>query len=160
MSMLKIVSVLIGIGLASAIIAIRLKASQHPTNAKKIILPPFFMSTGFLMFTAPFTRVPWSEFFEAFGVGVFFSLLLIITSKFEVRGRDIYLKRSKAFVFILVILVIIRTIMKIYFEQSITVPQLSGLFFTLAFGMIVPWRIAMYIMYRRLEKQMTVYQRV
>lgn len=149
----QIISLLIGLLFASMIIAVRMKASVRPANAKKIILPPIFMSTGFFMFLAPAVRVPWMEFFEAFFVGVLFSIFLIKTSKFEVRKDEIYLKRSKAFVFILIGLLIIRTVMKIYLEKSIDLPQTSGLFFTLAFGMILPWRIAMIIQYQRLLKR-------
>lgn len=149
----QLVSLLIGLVFAFLIIAVRMKASAKPANAKKIILPPFFMATGFLMFLAPQVRVPWLEFFEAFFVGVLFSIFLIKTSKFEVRKDAIYLKRSRAFIFILIGLLIIRTIMKIYLEKSINLPQTSGLFFTLAFGMILPWRLAMSIQYFRLLKR-------
>ena len=38
------------------------------------------------------------QILEAAAVGMVFSTILIATSKFEVKGRDIYLKRSKAFV--------------------------------------------------------------
>lgn len=149
----QIASLLVGLLFAVSIIAVRMKAANQPTNSKKIILPPFFMSTGFLMFIAPSVRVPWSELIEAFLVGVVFSLFLIKTSKFEIKKDAVYLKRSKAFIFILIGLLIIRTIMKVYLEKSINLPQMSGLFFTLAFGMLLPWRIAMYMKYKRLLKQ-------
>ncbi|TCP30225.1 membrane protein CcdC involved in cytochrome C biogenesis [Scopulibacillus darangshiensis] len=154
--LIKIGSLLIGVLFAVSIIVVRMKASNRPTNAKKILLPPVFMSTGFLMFVVPEVRVPWSELIEAFLVGVLFSIFLIKTSKFHVKNDEIYLKRSKAFIFILIGLLVIRTVMKIYLEKSINLPQTSGLFFTLAFGMILPWRIAMYVMYRRLVRRMEI----
>ncbi len=148
----QIASLLVGLLFAVSIIIVRMKAANQPTNSKKIILPPFFMSTGFLMFLAPSVRVPWSEWGEAILVGLVFSVFLIKTSKFEIKKEAVYLKRSKAFIFILVGLLIIRTVMKIYLEKTINLPQMSGLFFTLAFGMLLPWRIAMYVQYKRLLK--------
>jgi membrane protein CcdC involved in cytochrome C biogenesis len=148
----QILSLLIGVLFAVSIIIVRIKASNKPTNSKKILLPPLFMSTGFLMFLSPQTRVPMIELVEAFLVGALFSILLIKTSKFHKVNGEIFLKRSKAFIFILIGLLAVRTIMKIFLEQEINLGQTGGLFFTLAFGMILPWRIAMYIMYKRLLK--------
>ncbi|WP_349410777.1 cytochrome c biogenesis protein CcdC [Pseudalkalibacillus sp. SCS-8] len=144
-------STIIAIVMASVVLVIRLKAAQKPATLKKIILPPIFMSTGFLMFLYPAARVSWSEALEAFVVGMLFSLLLIRTSTFEKRADDIYLKRSKAFIFILIGLLLFRILMKIYFGQRISVEETSGLFFILAFGMIAPWRIAMYYKFRKMQ---------
>ncbi|MEH7581543.1 CcdC protein domain-containing protein, partial [Priestia megaterium] len=44
--------------------------------------------------------------------------------------------------------------MKIYLSSSIDVGQLGGMFWILAFGMIVPWRIAMYTSYKKLERKL------
>lgn len=153
--LIKIGSLLIGILFAVSIIIVRMKASNRPASIKKILLPPVFMSTGFLMFVVPQTRVPLTEALGAFLVGVLFSFFLIKTSKFEIHGDDVFLKRSKAFIFILVGLLVIRTVLKIYLEKSIDLPQTSGLFFILAFGMILPWRIAMFAMYRRLMRRIS-----
>ena len=151
----QIVSLLIGILFAVSIIVVRLKASNKPTNARKILIPPIGMSTGFLMFLEPLCRVSWLDFFEAFVVGAIFSILLVKTSKFEIRDDQIYLKRSKAFAFVLIGLLIIRVVIKIYIEQEISYAQTGALFFTLAFGMILPWRVAMFMMYKRMEKKLT-----
>ncbi|MCM3539044.1 CcdC family protein [Priestia endophytica] len=149
-----IFSAIIATLMALTVIMIRIKASKKPTNAKKIILPPFFMSTGALMFIDPFFRVSLSEFLEAILLGMLFSILLIKTSKFEIRDEAIYLKRSKAFALILITLLIVRIGLKSYLSMSIDIGQLSGMFWILAFGMIVPWRIAMYRSYRKLEQEM------
>lgn len=131
---------------------VRMKAAKKPVSAKKIILPPIFMSTGALMFIFPMFRVTLLEIVEALAVGFLFSLLLIKTSKFEVRDNDIYLKRSRAFIYILVGLLVIRVIAKLVLSATIDVGQLGGMFWILAFGMIVPWRVAMYLNYRKLQK--------
>lgn len=94
------------------------------------------------------------EILEAVVVGMFFSIFLIKTSKFEIQGNDIYLKRSKAFVFILIGLVIIRIALKSVLSASIDVPQMGGMFFLLAYSMIIPWRIAMYVDYKKLLNQL------
>ncbi|WP_285604644.1 CcdC protein domain-containing protein [Bacillus sp. YKCMOAS1] len=152
--MMILISSIIAICMAVAVMFIRIKSSAKPATAKKIILPPIFMSTGALMFFVPMFRVTGAEFLEAITVGMFFSIFLIKTSKFEIRGNDIYLKRSKAFVFILIGLLVLRIGMKTILSSSINYGSLSGMFWILAFGMIVPWRVAMYLSFRKLSKQL------
>lgn len=136
------------------VMIMRIRSAKKPASAKKIILPPLFMSTGALMFLFPMFQVTLSEVVEAASVGMLFSILLIKTSKFEIRDEDIYLKPSKAFVFILVGLLIVRTVAKSILSSSIDVGQLGGMFWILAFGMIVPWRVAMFINFRKLQLQL------
>ena len=76
------------------------------------------------------------------------------TSSFEIKENDIYLKRSKAFVFILFGLLAVRIVAKIILSSSIDVGALSGMFWILAFSMIVPWRIAMLLNYKKLAAQL------
>lgn len=140
----SITAVLMGI----FVIMMRTKAAKKPATAKKIILPPIFMSTGALMYLFPQFRITPMEILEALTVGLIFSIFLIKTSTFEVRGEEIYLKRSKAFVYILIGLLVVRILLKSYLSASIDVGELSGMFWLLAFGMIVPWRIAMFISYK------------
>ncbi len=149
-----LVSTVGAIGMASLVTFMRMKAAKKPASAKKIILPPIFMSTGALMFIFPMFRVHFLQIIEALTVGMLFSILLIKTSKFEIRDQDIYLKRSKAFIFILIGLLIIRVIAKLVLSSTIDVGELSGMFWILAFGMIVPWRIAMYLQYKKLHAEL------
>lgn len=142
----SIVAIVMGI----AVIIVRFKAAKKPASLKKIVLPPFFMSTGALMYIFPEFRLTPQEMAEAIAVGLIFSIFLIKTSKFEVRDGEIYLKRSKAFVFILVGLLVARIVFKIYLSQTISFGQLGGMFFLLAFSMIVSWRIAMYRSYKKM----------
>lgn len=130
----------------------RMRAANNPVSAKKIIIPPIAMSTGALMFISPYFRVPLPQVFEAAVVGALFSVVLIMTSKFEVRGNEIFMKRSKAFIFILVALLIIRLVAKSVLSSTIDVGELGGMFWILAFFMILPWRVAMLVQYKRLEK--------
>ncbi|WP_180954713.1 CcdC family protein [Bacillus sp. V5-8f] len=131
---------------------IRMKAAKRPVNAKKIILPPVFMSTGALMFLFPVFRLTAMEVLEAVTVGLLFSILLIKTSNFEIKDDQIFLKRSRAFVIILIGLLIIRIIAKLILSTTIDVGELSGMFFLLAFAMIVPWRVSMFLQYQKLKQ--------
>lgn len=132
---------------------IRMKAANKPTNSFKIIMPPIFMSSGALMYVVPKFRLTPFEIVEVVIIGMLFSILLIKTSKFEIRDNDIYLKRSKAFIYILVGLLVVRLALKSILSTTIDFGELSGMFFLLAFSMIVPWRIAMYRDYKKLSNQ-------
>lgn len=151
---LVIASSIGAIGMAILVMFIRIKAAKKPASARKIILPPIFMSTGALMFIHPYFRVSPLEIIEAVTIGMLFSILLVKTSNFEIRDNQIYLKRSKAFMYILIGLLTLRIIMKSVLSTSIDYGELSGMFWILAFGMIVPWRITMYLKYRNLLKQL------
>lgn len=149
-----IISSVIAAAMAISVMIVRIKASDKPASPKKIILPPIFMSTGALMFLFPIFRVTGEEFLEAITLGVIFSIFLIKTSKFEIKNNEIYLKRSKAFVFILIGLLVIRIAMKSILSTTIDYGALSGMFWILAFGMIIPWRIAMFMSYRKLSNEL------
>lgn len=140
--------------MALSVIVIRLQAAKKPASIMKIIMPPIGMSTGFFMFLFPVMRVSWFWALGAFLFGVIFlAYPLIATSKFHVMDGKIYLRRSKAFIWILLILLAVRLILHSYIEDYITVPQTGAVFFVLAFGMLLPWRIAMYRGYRKVEKE-------
>ncbi|MGG0186462.1 cytochrome c biogenesis protein CcdC [Bacillus rhizoplanae] len=145
---------IVALCMAIGMMIIRLKSAKKPVSLKKIILPPIFMSTGACMYILPEFRLTTSEIWEAVIVGLFFSIFLIKTSKFEIRGKDIYLIPSKAFIFILVGLLAVRIGMKEYLSQSIDLGQLSGMFFLLAFAMIASWRVGMYRSFMKLQKEM------
>ncbi|MGE6517000.1 CcdC family protein [Lysinibacillus sphaericus] len=145
-------STIMAILMGSFVMVIRMRASKKPTNEKKIIIPPIAMSSGAFMFLFEQFRVPPMQVLEAAAVGMVFSTILIATSKFEVKGHDIYLKRSKAFVFILMGLLIFRVVAKIILSNAIDVGELAGMFWILAFAMLVPWRIAMLLQFIKIKK--------
>ena len=93
-------------------------------------------------------------YLESIILGVIFSSVLIWTSHFEVQGAEVYMKRSKAFPIILISLLIIRTIIKIFISSSIDPGEIGGMFFLLAFSMIVPWRLAMLYKYKNVKKSL------
>jgi membrane protein CcdC involved in cytochrome C biogenesis len=63
------------------------------------------------------------------------------------------LRRSPAFLWILFGLFAVRFIARSYAERYVSALQTGAVFFVLAFGMIVTWRIAMLIEYRKLCSQ-------
>lgn len=149
--LMLIVSTVGALGMGILAMFVRSKSAKKPATAKKIILPPLFMSTGALMFIFPFFRVAPMQVIEALAVGMLFSTVLIWTSKFEFRDGEIYLKQSKAFVFILIGLLLVRLIGKVVLSATIDVGELGGMFWILAFGMIVPWRLAMYVQFKKMQ---------
>lgn len=135
------------------VLFVRLRSQKKPVNVKKIIIPPIAMSSGALMYIFPEFRIAPMQILEAIIIGLLFSMVLIATSKLEIRDEAIYLKSSKAFPFILVGLLILRIVLKSIFSSSLDVGELGGMFFLLAFSMIAPWRIAMLIQFKKLARE-------
>ncbi|MCM3717046.1 CcdC family protein [Fictibacillus phosphorivorans] len=134
----------------------RMRETREPVTSKKIIIPPIAMSTGFLQFVFPAFHVTWTEAGEAFLVGMMFSIFLIMTSKFEIRGDQVYLVRSKAFIFIIIGLFAIRLALKWYIGASVSLFETSSLFFIVAFGMILPWRLAMLFLFKKKQNEIAL----
>lgn len=148
-TLLHIGSTLGAVFMALMVIFIRLKASSRPVTLRKIWIPPFGMATGFAMFVVPEVRFPlwWAAI--AFLIGWFiFAYPLMRSTIFEQRDGQIYAQRSKSFIFILLGLLLVRTLLHEFINRYITVPQSGGLFFILAFGMILHWRAFMYKRYK------------
>ncbi|GKV68242.1 protein CcdC [Sporosarcina sp. NCCP-2716] len=143
--------VFFGMGLLAFFV--RSKAAQRPISPVRIILPPVFMSSGLLMFLFTQFQVPKTQVIEAMVVGLLFSTILIATTNFEHKDGKLFVKRSKAFIFILAGLLVFRLVAKLILSSSIDVGELAGMFFILAFSMIIPWRIGMLVKYKRLKKR-------
>lgn len=150
--MIALLSSIVAVCMAVGVMFLRFKAAKKPLTKKKIILPPIFMSTGAMMYFLPEFRLTSLEIVEAISIGLIFSIFLISNFVVLIRDEQIYMKPSKAFIFILVGLLAVRVALKSYLSQSIDLAELSGMFFLLAFAMIVSWRIAMYRSYAKLEK--------
>ncbi|ALM56956.1 MULTISPECIES: CcdC family protein [Staphylococcus] len=146
-----VISIIFAFIMGLGAIFVRMKAQNFPVNEKKIILPPFFMATGALMYVVPYFRLTGLEIVECIILGIAFSTILIWTSKFETQGSEIYMKRSKAFPIILISLLLIRTLLKIFISNKIDPGEIGGMFFLLGFSMIVPWRLAMLYKYKKLK---------
>lgn len=106
------------------------------------------------MYIFPYFRLTWEHLWITVLIGVICSTILIKTSKFEVIGKDIFLKPSKAFAIVLVGLLVFRTAAKIYLGGTFHLGELGGIFYMLAYSMLLPWRLAMLVQFKKLQKQL------
>jgi membrane protein CcdC involved in cytochrome C biogenesis len=151
MQLTTVVGSLVG---AAVVLIWRIRETKRPVTAPKILVPPLGMATGFSMFIVPEMRVPVLWGLAAFAAGaVFLSQPLIHTSSLTREGDTIMMRRSRAFLGIILALVALRLLLRAYVEQYVSTTQTAALFFLLAFGMLLPWRITMYLRYRRLVAQ-------
>ena len=127
--------------------------TRTPVTARKIVIPPLGMATGFGMFIAPQMRVPWSWGLAAFLLGaLLLAIPLIKSSTLERRGDEVLMRRSNGFLLILLGLLALRIALHEWVGSYLSPTQTAGLFFLLAFGMILRWRVGMYRGYRALMR--------
>ena len=137
-------------GLAGVLVW-RVREGRTPVTARKILIPPVGMATGFSMFVLPVFRVPWTWAIIAFLIGaIALAYPLLLTSSLERTGETIMMKRSGAFFTVVIVLAAIRYLARGYFDSLLSIEQTGALFFVLAFGMILRWRMAMFFQYRAL----------
>lgn len=140
-------------GLA-AVMAWRVREGRTAVTIRKIIIPPLGMATGFSMFFVPAFRVPWMWAAAAFLAGaILLAYPLLVTSRLVRDGDSIMMRRSNAFFAVVVALAAIRFLARNYFDSVMSIQQTAGLFYILAFGMIVRWRMRMLAEYRTLTAQ-------
>ncbi len=138
---------------AGAVLVImwRLREARGAVSLRKIIIPPLGMATGFSMFVDSAFRVPWSWAAIAFLTGAaVLAWPLLLTTRLELQGETVRMKRSSAFLVVILVLAAIRLLARGYFDTILTTQQTAGIFFILAFGMIVIWRAKMLLDFRRL----------
>lgn len=136
------------------VLAWRVREGRTAMTLKKIVMPPLGMSTGFCMFFVPAFRVPWTWGIGAFLVGAMvLAWPLLLTSSLRREGDVIMMKRSAAFFAVVIVLAAVRYFARDYFDRYLTLEQTGGLFFILAFGMILRWRMNLFFAYRRLTAQ-------
>lgn len=135
-------------GLAGVLVW-RVREGRTAVTARKILIPPFGMATGFSMFVMPAFRVPLMWGVIAFLIGaIALAYPLLLTSSLERTGDVIMMKRSGAFFTVVIALAAIRYLARGYFDSLLTLEQTGALFFVLAFGMILRWRMDMFLKYR------------
>lgn len=139
---------------AVAVIIWRIREGRSAVTLRKILIPPAGMATGFFMFTMPAFHIPWSWALISFAIGsTLLAWPLLATTRLYRHGEVIMMKRSAAFLIVIVILAAVRFFARGYFDKLLSVPQTGALFFILAFGMIFVWRASMFLSYRRLTAQ-------
>ena len=137
---------------AAAILAWRMRETTRPVTARSILIPPMGMSTGFSMFVYEPARIPvwWGALAFLIGAGLL-AYPMIKTSRLVREGDTIFLRRSRAFIGIVLGLVALRFALREYVGHYLSALQTGSLLFVLAFGMIVRWRAIMFLEYRKLQ---------
>jgi membrane protein CcdC involved in cytochrome C biogenesis len=147
----SLTSVITSVFGAVAVLIWRVREGQTPVTLKKILIPPAGMATGFSMFIVPVFRIPWTWALAAFLIGaIVLAWPLLRTSRLHRDGDVIMMKRSQAFLLVIVVLAAVRFAARGYFNTIMSIEQTGGLFFILAFGMILRWRMNMFFQYRAL----------
>lgn len=138
------------LGLAG-VLTWRVREGRRPVTLKKIVMPPLGMATGFCMFLAPMCRVPFTWGLGAFLIGaVILAYPLLLTSDLHWQNGAIMMKRSSAFFAVVIVLAVVRYLARDYFDRYLTLEQTGALFYLLAFGMIVRWRLKLVLAWRAL----------
>ncbi|HXE08552.1 MAG TPA: cytochrome c biogenesis protein CcdC [Acidobacteriaceae bacterium] len=133
---------------ACGVLVWRVHEGRSVVTARKILIPPLGMSTGFCMFIAPQCRIPWTWGLAAFFLGAtVLAYPLLRTSRLTRIGDNVMMQRSNAFFLVIIVLAIVRTAAHSYFDRFLSITQTGAIFFVLAFGMIVHWRLRMYRQY-------------
>jgi len=139
---------------AAVILVWRVQETRRPVTERKIIMPPLGMSTGLAMFLVPQLRIPLSWALCALASGaMFLAYPLIKTTRLTRTGDLVMLQRGRAFLWILLGLVVVRLSARAYIGSLVSPMQTASIFFLIAFGMIVRWRATMWVQYRRLIAQ-------
>lgn len=139
---------------ALAVIVWRIQEGKTAVTLKKILIPPLGMATGFSMFIVPAFRLPWLWALLSFVLGA--TLLawpLMATTRLQRDGEVIMLKRSSAFLAVIIVLAAVRILARGYFDRFVSIEQTVAVFFVLAFGMIFRWRAGMFFEYRALTAE-------
>jgi len=138
------------------IMAWRIQEGRSAVTVRKIVIPPLGMATGFCMFVVPQFRVPWMWALGAFVIGaLILAYPLVRTSRLALVGDTVMMHRSAAFFVVVVVLALVRFLARGYIDRFITLEQTAGLFFVLAFGMILRWRMSMFFEYRRITSALS-----
>ena len=136
---------------AALVLAWRFRETRRPVSSRSILIPPLGMSTGFSMFLMHDFRVSWAWALGAFAAGaLLLAVPLMRSTRLARQGDTIVMQRSRVFLGILLGLVAIRLLLRNYVAHVLPARPTAGVFFILAFGMIVRWRAWMWVEYQKL----------
>ncbi len=146
---MKLIPLLAPIAGGTAVLVWRFRETRTPVTTPKIVIPPLGMATGFLMFLSPNMWIPWPLALGAFLFGALvLSVPLARTSSLEAQGNVVMMRRSHGFLVILLGLLALRLLLHEWVGNLLPPRQTAALFFVLAFGMILRWRVGMLMRYR------------
>jgi membrane protein CcdC involved in cytochrome C biogenesis len=133
----------------TAVMIWRVRETRTAVSMKKIVIPPIGMATGFSMFLAPAFRIPWTWGATAFAAGsLALAYPLLRTSRLVREGESVMMQRSTAFFTVILSLAAVRLLARAYLDTFLSAQKTAGLFFVLAFGMVLRWRMHMFFEYR------------
>lgn len=149
----KLIPLLAPIAGGTAVLVWRVRETQTPVTTAKIVIPPLGMATGFMMFVSPAMRIPWALALGAFLFGAtVLAYPLARTSTLERQGDVVMMRRSNGFLLILLGLLALRLALHEWVGHLLPARQTAALFFVLAFGMILRWRVGMFLRYRAMSE--------
>ena len=129
------------------------KVAPGPRAAWQI-LPDVFVSNRGITYPVPLASPAYKWVGLAFVVGaVALAWPLLLTTRLIRQGDAVMMKRSSAFLAVILVLAAVRFFARGYFDTLLTAQQTAALFFILAFGMIVCWRAKLLIDFRRLTTE-------
>ena len=129
----------------------RVSEGRSAVTLKKIVMPPLGMATGFCMFFYPPCRVPFTWGLAAFLIGaIILAYPLLLTSDLHLQNGVIMMKRSSAFFAVIIVLALVRYLARGFFDRFLSLEQTGAIFYLLAFGMMLRWRLKLYVAYRAL----------
>ncbi len=136
---------------AGAVLAWRVQEGRTAVTIKKIVMPPIGMATGFCMFLVPAFRIPlaWAACSFLIGAAVL-AYPLLRTSRLVRDGEAVMMQRSNTFFVVVIVLAAIRIAARSYIDRFLNLEQTGAIFFVLAFGMILRWRMRMFFEYRQI----------
>lgn len=135
------------------VLAWRVRETRRAVTLRAIVIPPLAMSTGFCMFFLPPFRMPWLWGLAAFLAGYFVLAYPLLRTSVLTRVREeIILRGSPAFLFVILGLALARFALRSYIDDVVPPLETAALFFVLAFGMIVRWRLDMYLQFQALSR--------
>ncbi|MCH6264229.1 CcdC family protein [Neobacillus citreus] len=132
----------------------RTRAMVRPVQGSgiKILLPMVFLLPGFSALLQFQLHLKVWEIGVAALIGVLLAVPLIFTTNYEIRNdRKIYAQKNKTFFIALIAVLVIRIALR-QFISGIDPISLSMLFFTVAVGYVVPWRIISFVKFRKVKQ--------
>jgi membrane protein CcdC involved in cytochrome C biogenesis len=135
----------------AAVLVWRVREGRTAVTLRKIVIPPLGMATGFCMFLVPAFRIPLLWAVCAFLIGAaLLAYPLLRSSRLVQDGESVMMQRSNSFFLIVIALAMVRMLARGYIDTFMNMNQTAALFFVLAFGMILRWRLSMFLEYRQL----------
>ncbi|MFJ8414723.1 CcdC protein domain-containing protein [Bacillus paramycoides] len=132
----------------------RVRSMYKPIKGSgvRIFMPLIYLMPGFKFFLQ-FGHPTFFELCVSVGLGLAFSVLIIILSDYEIReDGNIYAEKSWKFVGAFILMLLLRYFIRQYIT-TVDSGTLSMLLFTFIICYIVPWRIACYIKFKKVFEQ-------